>query len=121
MLTYLVHDAVTAAGTPLLSFNAQQLRMIAASRKRPIGATPTGSPRRCRRGCIRIGLRADGGDSRAASAAEPAAGPPRRLQPLAVPGARVPPGGGLSAAPGVTALRAALTPGNAGYAARHRV
>ena len=33
-LTYLVHDAVTAAGTPLLSFNAQQLRMIAASRKK---------------------------------------------------------------------------------------
>src|SRR2546422_2409752 len=33
-LTYLVHDAVTAAGTTLLSFNAQQLRMIAASRKK---------------------------------------------------------------------------------------
>src|SRR5438067_9518821 len=33
-LTYLVYDAVTAAGTPLLSFNAQQLRMIAASRKK---------------------------------------------------------------------------------------
>jgi len=33
-LTYLVHDAVTAAGTRLLSFNAQQLRMIAASRKK---------------------------------------------------------------------------------------
>src|SRR3989442_2040619 len=32
--TYLVHDAVTAAGTTLLSFNAQQLRMIAASRKK---------------------------------------------------------------------------------------
>jgi len=31
-LTYLVHDAVTTAGTPILSFNAQQLRMIAASR-----------------------------------------------------------------------------------------
>jgi len=34
MLTYLVHDAVTAAGTMLLSFNAQQLRSIAASRKK---------------------------------------------------------------------------------------
>jgi transposase len=33
-LTYLVHDAVTAAGVRLLSFNAQQLRMIAASRKK---------------------------------------------------------------------------------------
>lgn len=33
-LTYLVHDAVTAAGTTLLSFNAQHLRMIAASRKK---------------------------------------------------------------------------------------
>ena len=33
-LTYLVHDAVTAAGTTLLSFNAQSLRMIAASRKK---------------------------------------------------------------------------------------
>ena len=33
-LTYLVHDAVTAAGTTLLSFNAQQLRSIAASRKK---------------------------------------------------------------------------------------
>jgi transposase len=33
-LTYLVHDAVTATGTPLLSCNAQQLRMIAASRKK---------------------------------------------------------------------------------------
>jgi transposase len=33
-LTYLVYDAVTAAGTTLLSFNAQQLRSIAASRKK---------------------------------------------------------------------------------------
>jgi transposase len=33
-LTYLVHDALTAAGTTLLSFNAHQLRMIAASRKK---------------------------------------------------------------------------------------
>lgn len=33
-LTYLVHDAVTAAGGRLLSFNAAQLRMIAASRKK---------------------------------------------------------------------------------------
>ena len=33
-LTSLVHDAVTAAGTTLLSFNAQHLRMIAASRKK---------------------------------------------------------------------------------------
>jgi len=33
-LTYLVHDAVTAAGTTILSFNAHQLRMIAASRKK---------------------------------------------------------------------------------------
>lgn len=33
-LTYLVHDALTAAGTRLLSFNAHQLRMIAASRKK---------------------------------------------------------------------------------------
>jgi len=33
-LTYLVHDAVTEAGTTLLSFNAHQLRMIAASRKK---------------------------------------------------------------------------------------
>ncbi|MGH8896653.1 MAG: IS110 family transposase [Egibacteraceae bacterium] len=33
-LTYLVHDAVTATGTTLLSFNAAQLRMIAASRKK---------------------------------------------------------------------------------------
>src|SRR5207244_7634491 len=33
-LTYLVHDAVTTTGTTLLSFNAQQLRSIAASRKK---------------------------------------------------------------------------------------
>jgi len=33
-MTYLVHDAVTAAGATILSFNAQQLRMIAASRKK---------------------------------------------------------------------------------------
>ena len=33
-LTYLVHDALTAAGARLLSFNAHQLRMIAASRKK---------------------------------------------------------------------------------------
>ena len=33
-LTYLVHDALTAVGTALLSFNAHQLRMIAASRKK---------------------------------------------------------------------------------------
>jgi transposase len=33
-LTYLVHDALTAAGTTILSFNAHQLRMIAASRKK---------------------------------------------------------------------------------------
>ena len=33
-LTHLVHDTVTAAGTTILSFNAQQLRMIAASRKK---------------------------------------------------------------------------------------
>jgi len=33
-LTYLVHDALTATGTRLLSFNAQHLRMIAASRKK---------------------------------------------------------------------------------------
>src|SRR5439155_13247070 len=33
-LTYLVHDAVTAAGTTILSFNAHQLRIIAASRKK---------------------------------------------------------------------------------------
>ena len=33
-LTYLVHDTVTAAGTTLRSFNAQHLRMIAASRKK---------------------------------------------------------------------------------------
>src|SRR5262249_37559796 len=33
-LTYLVHGAVTAAGGRLLSFNAAQLRMIAASRKK---------------------------------------------------------------------------------------
>ena len=33
-LTYLVRDGVTAAGTTLLSFNAQQLRSIAASRKK---------------------------------------------------------------------------------------
>ncbi len=33
-LTYLVHDTVTAAGTTILSFNAHQLRMIAASRKK---------------------------------------------------------------------------------------
>jgi transposase len=33
-LTYLVHDTVTATGTTILSFNAHQLRMIAASRKK---------------------------------------------------------------------------------------
>jgi transposase len=33
-LTYLVHDALTAAGTKILSFNAHQLRVIAASRKK---------------------------------------------------------------------------------------
>ena len=39
-LTYLVHDAVTAAGTTLLSFTAQQLRMMPRSSSR---WTPTGS------------------------------------------------------------------------------
>jgi hypothetical protein len=33
-LTHPGRDALTAAGTTLLSFNAQQLRMIAASRKK---------------------------------------------------------------------------------------
>jgi transposase len=33
-MTYLVHDTVTAAGATVLSFNAYQLRMIAASRKK---------------------------------------------------------------------------------------
>jgi transposase len=33
-MTYLVHDTVTAAGASVLSFNAHQLRMIAASRKK---------------------------------------------------------------------------------------
>jgi transposase len=33
-LTYLVHDTLTAARMRILSFNAQQLRMIAASRKK---------------------------------------------------------------------------------------
>jgi transposase len=33
-LTYLVYDALTAVGTKILSFNAHQLRMIAASRKK---------------------------------------------------------------------------------------
>jgi transposase len=33
-MTYLVHDTVTAAGASMLSFNAHQLRMIAASRKK---------------------------------------------------------------------------------------
>jgi transposase len=33
-LTYLVHDTVTAARATILSFNAHQLRMIAASRKK---------------------------------------------------------------------------------------
>lgn len=33
-MAYMVHDAVTAAGAEVLSFNAQQLRMIASSRKK---------------------------------------------------------------------------------------
>ena len=33
-MSYFVHDVVTAAGVKLLSFNAQQLRMIASSRKK---------------------------------------------------------------------------------------
>jgi transposase len=33
-MSYLVHDALTAAGMEILSFNAAQLRMIAASRKK---------------------------------------------------------------------------------------
>jgi transposase len=33
-MAYLVHDAITAAGAEVLSFNAQQLRMIASSRKK---------------------------------------------------------------------------------------
>jgi transposase len=33
-LTYLVHDTLTAVGLRVLAFNAQQLRMIAASRKK---------------------------------------------------------------------------------------
>jgi transposase len=33
-MSYFVHDVLTAAGTKLLSFNAAQLRMIAASRKK---------------------------------------------------------------------------------------
>jgi len=33
-MTYLVHDTVTAAGSAILSFNAHQLRMIPASRKK---------------------------------------------------------------------------------------
>ena len=33
-MSHFVHDAVTAAGAKILSFNAQQLRMIASSRKK---------------------------------------------------------------------------------------
>jgi len=33
-MTYFVHDVVTSAGAKILSFNAQHLRMIAASRKK---------------------------------------------------------------------------------------
>ena len=33
-MAYLVYDAITATGTPILSFNAYHLRMIAASRKK---------------------------------------------------------------------------------------
>jgi len=33
-MAYLVHDALVAAGTKILSFNAAQLRMIASSRKK---------------------------------------------------------------------------------------
>jgi transposase len=33
-MTYLVHDTVTAAGASMVSFNAHQLRMIAAARKK---------------------------------------------------------------------------------------
>jgi len=33
-MSYFVHDVLTAAGVKLLSFNAQQLRMIASSRKK---------------------------------------------------------------------------------------
>jgi transposase len=33
-MSYLVHDTLSAAGTKILSFNAAQLRMIAASRKK---------------------------------------------------------------------------------------
>jgi transposase len=33
-MSYLVHDTLTAAGTKVLSFNAAQMRMIAASRKK---------------------------------------------------------------------------------------
>ena len=113
-LTYLVHDAVTAAGTPLLSFNAQQLRMIAASRKKtdrraaywiakalqagmypqPV-YVPTGAIRELRALLSqRRVLHTDYNRWRYRARAYLRAG-------------------GYPAAPGATALRAALTPGNA--------
>ena len=113
-LTYLVYDAVTAAGTPLLSFNAQQLRMIAASRKKtdrraaywiakalqagmyphPV-YVPTGEIRELRALLSqRRVLHADYNRWRYRARAYLRAG-------------------GYPAAPGATALRAALTPGNA--------
>ena len=113
-LTYLVYDAVTAAGTPLLSFNAQQLRMIAASRKKtdrraaywiakalqagmypqPV-YVPTGAIRELRALLSqRRVLHTDYNRWRYRARAYLRAG-------------------GYPAAPGATALRAALTPGNA--------
>jgi transposase len=114
-LTYLVHDAVTAAGTTLLSFNAQHLRMIAASRKKtdrrdaywiakalqsgmyphPV-YVPTGEIRELRALLSqRRVLHADYNRWRHRARTYLRAG-------------------GYRVAPGVTALRAALAPGNAG-------
>ena len=114
-LTYLVHDAVTAAGTTLLSFNAQSLRMIAASRKKtdrrdaywlakalqsgmyphPV-YVPTGEIRELRaRLSQRRVLHTDYNRWRYRARTYLRAG-------------------GYPVAPGGTALRAALAPGNAG-------
>jgi hypothetical protein len=55
--SYFVHDVLTAAGVKLLSFNAQQLRVIASSRKKTDSRDARPSASRDRRSCARAGRR----------------------------------------------------------------
>ena len=96
-LTYLVYDALTAAGTRILSFNAHQLRMIAASRKKTDRRDAYWIAKALQSGMYPAsGLRPDRGDPGTARAAQPAARPARGLPAVALSGA------GLSARRGLS-------------------